>query len=135
MNNSAEEQLRRRLKFERLVSEISASFINLPTERIDEVILDTQRRVCELQGLDFSALWQLSLEDPRFLYQTHVYRPSGGPPLTEQMEAESNFPWVLEQLKSGRIVAISTEAAPKEAARDQEVWRHYGVKSSLTFPL
>lgn len=51
------------------------------------------------------------------------------------MEAESNYPWVLEQLKSGKIVAISTEAAPKAAARDQEVWRHYGVKSSLTFPL
>ena len=25
--------------------------------------------------------------------------------------------------------------APKEAARDQEVWRYYGIKSILTFPL
>ena len=135
MNNSAGEQLRRRLEFETLLSEISVGFINLPAERIDDVIQQTQHRVCELLGLDFSALWQLSLEDPRYLYQTHVHRPSGGPSFPEQMEAESNYPWVLEQLKSGKIVAISTEAAPKEAARDQEVWRHYGVKSSLTFPL
>ncbi len=135
MKSSAEEQLERRLMFETLLSEVSANFINLPAERIDDVILDTQRRVCELQGLDFSALWQLALKNPRYLYQTHVHRPAGGPFLPEQMEAESNFPWVLEQLKSGKIVAISTVAAPKDAARDQEVWRRYGVKSSLTFPL
>jgi two-component system, LuxR family, sensor kinase FixL len=135
MNNSAEEQLKHRLMFETLLSEISAGFINLSAERIDDVILDTQRRVCEQLGLDFSALWQLSLEDPRLLCQTHVFRPSGGPFLPELMEAETHFPWVLAQLTAGNIVAISTEAAPKEAARDQEVWRHYGVKSSLTFPL
>jgi len=135
MKNSAEKQLKRRLIFETLLSEISAGFINLPAEQIDGVIQKTQRRVCELLGLDFSALWQLSLKDPRYLYQTHVHRPSGGPPLPKQMEAEAHFPWVLQQLRSGNIVAISTEAAPAEAARDQEVWRHYGVKSSLTFPL
>ena len=135
MNNSAEEQLKHRLMFETLLSEISAGFINLPAERIDDVILDTQRRVCEQLGMDFSALWQLSLEDPRLLCQTHVFRPLGGEFLPELMEAEAHFPWVLAQLTEGNIVAISTEAAPKEAARDQEVWRHYGVKSSLTFPL
>ena len=135
MNNSVEGQLKYQLMFERLLSEISAGFINLPAERIDDVIQDTQRRVCQQLKLDFSALWQVSFEDPRYLYQTHVHRPTGGPPFPEKMEAESNYPWVLEQLKSGKIVAISTEAAPKEAARDQESWRHYGVKSSLTFPL
>lgn len=135
MNNSAEEQLKRRLMFETLLSEISAGFINLPAERIDGVIQDTQRRVCQQLGLDFSALWQLSLEDPRYLYQTHVHRPAGGPHLPEHMEAESSFPWVLEQMKSGKIVAISTDAAPEEAARDKEVWRYFGVKSSLSFPM
>ncbi len=135
MKTSVEEQLEHRLMFETLLSEISTGFINLPAEKIDNAIQDTQRRVCELLDLDFSALWQLSLEDPRFLYQSHVHRPSGGPPFPEQMEAEENYPWVLEQLKSGNVVAISTEDAPKEASRDQEAWRHYGVKSSLSFPL
>ena len=92
MKTSVEEQLEHRLMFETLLSEISTGFINLPAEKIDNAIQDTQRRVCELLDLDFSALWQLSLEDPRFLYQTHVYRPLGGPPLPEQMEAEAHFP-------------------------------------------
>jgi len=51
------------------------------------------------------------------------------------MEAQANWPWVLRQLMSGHVVAISTEDAPKEAARDQEMWRHYGITSSLSFPL
>lgn len=61
MKNSAVEQLKRRLKFEMLLSEISAGFINLPAGQIDEIILNSQRRVCELLGLDFSALWQFCL--------------------------------------------------------------------------
>ena len=33
------------------------------------------------------------------------------------------------------MIAVSTEEAPPEAARDQEVWRYYGIKSVLSFPL
>jgi len=131
----AEDGLRDRLTFEKMLSDISASFINLPAEQIDSMIQDTQRRVCEFLGVDLSALWQLSTENPSFLYQTHVYRPLGGPPLPEQMEARDYFPWNLQQIKAGKVIAISTEDAPAEAARDQEVWRHFGIKSSLTYPL
>ena len=38
-------------------------------------------------------------------------------------------------MTAGKVIAISTEEAPAEAARDQEVWRHYGIKSILAFPL
>jgi transcriptional regulator with GAF, ATPase, and Fis domain len=39
-------------------------------------------------------------------------------------------------LSAGKIVAVdSVESLPPEAARDQEVWHRYGVKSALNFPL
>jgi transcriptional regulator with GAF, ATPase, and Fis domain len=45
-------------------------------------------------------------------------------------------PWCLRQLTAGKIVAVdSMDSLPPEAARDKEVWRHYGVKSALVFPL
>jgi PAS domain S-box-containing protein len=129
-------ELEERLRFETLLADISARFVNLPADQIDDEIEEAQRRVCECLGLDLSALWQWSVETPGFLTLTHLYRTLEGPPLPEPMDAPQYFPWCLEQLTAGKVIALSsTEDAPPEAARDQEVWRHFGVKASLAFPL
>lgn len=128
-------ELEERLRFETLLTDISARFVNLPADQIDGEIADAQRRVCECLGLDLSSLWQWSVETPGFVTLTHLYRPLGGPPLPELMDAQEYFPWCLQQMTAGKVIAVSTERAPAEAARDQEIWRHYGIKSSLTFPL
>jgi formate hydrogenlyase transcriptional activator len=128
-------ELEDRLRFETLLTDISARFVNLPADQIDGEIVDAQRRVCECLGLDLSAVWQTSVETPDFVTMTHLYRPMGGPPQPERMNAKDYFPWCLQQLTAGKVIAVSTEEAPAEAARDQEVWRYYGVKSILAFPL
>ena len=46
-----------RLRFEMLLSDISAHFINLPTSQVDNVIMDAQRQVCECLELDICSLW------------------------------------------------------------------------------
>jgi PAS domain S-box-containing protein len=128
-------ELEERLRFETLLTDISARFVNLPADQIDGEIEDAQRRICECLGLDLSSLWQWSVETPAFLTLTHLYRPLGGPPAPERMDAHEYFPWCLQQLAAGKVITVSTEKAPAEAARDQEIWRHYGVKSALVFPL
>jgi len=132
----ADKSLQERLQFEMLLADISARFVNLPSDRIDGEIEDAQHRICECLGLDLSALWQWSVEDPELLTMSHIYRSMQGPPLPEPMSAQEYFPWCMEQLKAGRIIAVSSmEELPAEAARDQETWRYFGVKTSLTFPL
>jgi len=129
-------ELEERLRFETLLTDISARFVNLPADQIDGEIEEAQRRVCECLGLDLSALWQWSVETPGLITLTHLYRPLGGPPLPEPMDAQEYFPWCLQQLMAGKVIVVSsTEEVPPEAARDQEVWRHFGVKTSLAFPL
>lgn len=49
------ESLENRLEFETLVSDLSARFVNLPSDRIDSEIEDSLRRVCQFLGLE--ALW------------------------------------------------------------------------------
>jgi PAS domain S-box-containing protein len=125
-----------RLRFETLLTDLSARFINLPADRVDGAIEDAQRRVCECLGLDLSAVWQRVPETPDVFLLTHLHRPPGGPPAPERMEASKYHPWSLRQVMAGKTVAIaSTEDVPAEAARDQEVWRHYGVKTTLQIPL
>jgi signal transduction histidine kinase len=119
-----------------LTADLSSKFVNLPSGEVDREIEDAQRRVCECLGLDLSALWQWTDETPRYLRMTHLYRPLGGPPTPERFDAQEAFPWCLRQLLDGKVIPVSSmEALPPEAARDREVWHHYGIKSNLTFPL
>ena len=67
---------------------------------------------------------------------THLYRSLEGPPTPEPMDAQEYFPWCLEQLLAGKVVAVSSiEDLPAEAARDRELWCHFGIKSTLVIPL
>lgn len=125
-----------RLAFETLLADLSLKFINLPPSHVDREIAEAQRCVCEFLGLDLSALWQAAAETPGMLTLTSLYRPLGGPPLPERMDACEYFPWCQQQLLAGKVVAVSSlEQLPAEAARDGESWRRYGVKTSLTVPL
>ena len=130
------EELEARLRFETLIADLSLKFINLPASEVDREIEDAQRRVCQCLGLDLSALWQWSAESPGFLALTHLYRSLEGPPTPEPMDAQEYFPWCLQQLMAGKVVAVSSmEELPPEAARDREVCRQWGIKSNLTIPL
>jgi two-component system, LuxR family, sensor kinase FixL len=128
------EDLEARLRFEMLLTDLSAHFINLPADQVDGEIGEAQRRVCECLGIDFSSLWQWT-DDPHSLTLTHLYRPPGGPPLPEAYNAREMFPWRMQQMLAGIIIPICTENLPPEAAIDQEQLRYFGIKSSLTFPL
>ena len=127
--------LEERLRFEALLAEISARFVNLSTDRIDGAIEDAQRRICECLGLDLSALWQWSDEKPRFMTVTHLHSPPEGPSRPEGIDAKEAFPWVLQRVLNGETLAISSKDLPPEAACDQESRRHFGVKSSVVIPL
>ncbi len=52
-------ELEERLRFETLLAETSARFVNLPADRIEVEMEDTQRRICEFLNLDRSALGQV----------------------------------------------------------------------------
>ncbi len=129
-------ELEQEINFEKLVADLSARFVNVPSDQLDREIEAAQRRVCECLGLNVSALWQWPVENPRSLVLTHSYRPPGFPPIPQTMDADDYFPWCQQQVLAGKVVAFSSvEELPAEAARDQEVYRQYGLRSSLNFPL
>ena len=130
-----EESLESRLRFEALLLEISARFVNLPADQIDDEIEEAQRRICEYLEIDLSALWQLSDEAPHFLTVTHLHSPPEGPERPEGIDAKEAFPWALQKVLRGELLVYSTESMPPEAAQDQESRRFFGIKSSVVIPL
>jgi len=139
MTENPEDTLRHvieeRLRFEMLLTKISARYINMPVDRIDAGIEDDQRRICDCLGLDLSALWQWTDDSPRYLTLTHLHTPPEGPAKPVGIDARESFPWQLQKMLAGETLAFSTEDMPPEAARDIESLRHYGVKSSVVTPL
>ncbi len=135
VRKQAEDSLEERLRFETLLAEISAHFVNLPADRIDDEIEQAQRRICECLGLEMSILWQWTDDTPRFLTITHFHSPPGGTPRPHRMDAKEAVPWILEKMLCGELLTISTDDLPPEAARDRETRLRYGIKSAVTIPL
>ena len=131
----AEENLAEQLLIERLLADLSARFVDVPAGEVDREIMDAQRRLCEFLGLDMSALRQWLDEDPDTFTLTYFYSAQGVPQPPRKVKQEA-YPWIVQQMRAGRIVALaSLEDLPAEAARDRESARQLGVQSSLCLPL
>ncbi len=125
-----------RLRFETLLTDLSARFINLPANQVDSTIVDALRRVCECLDLDIAVLWQWQVNEENVFSLTHYYRRLEGPPVPETLRASESFPWSLARVQAGKSIIIpSLDAVPEGAERDVETWRHFGIQSVLTLPL
>ncbi len=157
-------ELDERLRFEALMANLSARFINLPAVEVDGAIEEAQHLLCEELGLDRSSLFQHFDDEPEALLLTHLYqraenlsvrlsvekraeprlranvywvRTDTEPvPTYTHIDTKVLFPWVYQQLQRGQPVAISRmEELPEEAAQDREMFRRYGTQSTVVVPL
>jgi PAS domain S-box-containing protein len=124
------------LRFESLLAGLSAKFISVPTDQVDAIIEEAQRRICEWLGIDLCVLWQWEFDTPGIFTLTHYYRRVHGPPISRQLRASEHFPWGLREVQAGRSVIISSmDDVPAGAERDQETRCHFGVKDVVLLPL
>ncbi|MGE5841891.1 MAG: sigma 54-interacting transcriptional regulator, partial [Deltaproteobacteria bacterium] len=129
-------EVEQHLRFERLISDLSARFINLAPDKISDEIEGGQRQICELLGLDRSALFQLPEGEPRVMALTSLHQSKGSPPVPERVNGMDFFPWTVQKILSGETVTIGKMSDfPSEAARDREKLRRFGTKSTVVVPL
>ena len=122
------------LQFERLLAELSAGFINLPAERIDNAIEDALRRIVETLGIDRSTLTSVSAATGVVLV-SHSYAAAGLEP-APRMLAQESFPWVLATMRAGRSVVFSrVDDLPADARVDKASYRRIGLKSHVSMPM
>jgi formate hydrogenlyase transcriptional activator len=119
--------------FERLISVLSATFIDLPAERVDEHIEQALRRVVEFLDLDRSNVFQLAVEDGQ-LRTTHQWvRP--GFPAAPKVSAKE-LPWAAARMFKGETLIMERlDQLPPEAWREREFFERHGPRSTVSIPL
>ena len=124
-------------RVETLLIELSARFINSAPEDVDRGIQDAQRKICDYLGFDRCSLFEQPAGDPDAFLLTHMYQgPNMPPPPLGRPDISPWFPWVLERLRRGETIIVSTlDDLPAEAARDKESLQRFGTNSLVVVPL
>src|SRR5947207_10134764 len=73
------EQLEERLRFERLLTDLSATFVNVAADLVDAQIEQALERLVDFLGVERSSFGQMS-EDDKAILVTHSFVAPGYPP-------------------------------------------------------
>lgn len=134
LGTSQTAQLTVLLDFERLMSDLSATFVNLPSEQVDREIERWMERLGRFLGADIGTLAQFS-DDLCSVRFTHVWALKGIEALGGRPPA-SRWRWMWEQIKRGRIVRFTNVMdLPEEAAADRDLFIEVGCISHVSIPL
>jgi len=124
-------ELENRLRFESLLTEISAHFVNLPTEEIDGVINDSLRSIAETLDLDRITLGEVT-PDGKDGFVTHCYHKPCLPPNVIQ-SVMTEVPLVMKTLLAGETVIVCNVEDLDPVDRDN--FLRWGTRADLIFPL
>lgn len=133
----AEAALRRRFDFEKLITGISARFINLAPDEIDRGIGAALRTIGEFNGIDRSYVFLLS-PDRTSMSLTHWWVPDGGSvPVDDFRDLPlDHYAWLMERLHSGEVVHIgSIGGLPPAATAERRTFEARGVRSAAMVPM
>ena len=117
--------LAERLRFEKLLSNLTASFRDLSVIDFDRDIRHGLHRVVEFLGADRGSLFEF----------TPNSRKVRSWAIEEWMDVDE-FPWLTARLQRGDSVSVSSvDELPDEAAVDRKSYLTYRVKPRLAVPL
>ncbi|MGB2864269.1 MAG: sigma 54-interacting transcriptional regulator [Sedimentisphaerales bacterium] len=136
-NRQEKQELEERIRFEKLLCTLAATFVNLPSDAIDKGIEHGLELIVRFLGADRGVVLQFS-GDGITLKVSHSYIAPGGKPLpsTTITEGQRHL-WYTEALRNGEMVALENlpDDLPKEALVEKRFCIEQGLKSHICIPL
>jgi PAS domain S-box-containing protein len=126
--------LAERLRFEMLLSELSAAFTTLPAGDVDRQVEHALQRIVEELEVDRVSLATTSGQGD-VVQITHSWAREGNRSVTGPIEPAA-FPWMRGQLLAGQVVHFTRpEELPDEAVVDRRSLTRLGTRSLVMVPL
>jgi len=129
-----ESDTNKQLQFEKLISGLSAEFINLPFDQVDKKIDDGLKLMVESLGIDRSLLHEFS-KDKQTLRLSHFYvRPGIKEPTS--IITSKDQPYLTKTILKCEILGFERiDDLPQTAKLERKYLRQQNVKSALGIPL
>ena len=121
----------------RLVSHLSARFVNIPPDQVDSEIEDGLRQILEFFRVDHSTLLRILPSKTSFQI-THDASSDDIPPVPVGVDLpRSIYPWAYEKLaEKHEVMSISRLAdLPAEANVDRQTCIEWGIRSYVNIPI
>ena len=123
--------------FQRIITNISSRFINLPTEETDSGIDYALETLGRFANIDRSYIFQLS-DDRKFVINTHEWCGEGIEPQIQNMQKVSldSIPCYRDWLDNLEYVYIpSIDDLPPEAENEKKKFQEQSVQTMICIPL
>ena len=122
-----------RLRFEELLSRLSASFVHPPSHEMDRAFESALEQLGRFVGVDRITLRRFTPEGK--LNVAYAWRAPQAPPAPGDLD-RADFPWAAELLwGKAPIVVSDVDDMPAAAATEQLHLRRYGIRAVLVTPL
>jgi transcriptional regulator with GAF, ATPase, and Fis domain len=127
------DEIEQALRFERMLADLSAGFMQLRPEEIDGAIERGLAALAEFLDIERSTLLELS---PVGLTPIHSYARPGVTPYTVPVTPET-LPWYFGRVMRGDALVFERlpDDLPEEAVAEREYVRQSGMKSHIALPL
>lgn len=130
----AEEDTQKNLQFEKLISRLSADFINLSFDKVDKKINEGLKLIVESLGIDRSLLHEFS-KDRQTLRLSYFYVRPGIKEPTSVITSKDQ-PYLTKTILKSEIVGFEQiDDLHQTAKLERKYLRQQGVKSALAIPL
>ncbi|MDX1382407.1 MAG: sigma 54-interacting transcriptional regulator [Thermoanaerobaculia bacterium] len=130
----SDRELALRSRFDSLLADLSASFVNIAAEELDAQIQVGLERVSQFLGVDRSSIFRTDA-DTGTLRPSHSWRVDGAGPTPEVVSADG-FRWIQALARRGETFAItSLDELPAEAEMERSYFSRLGVRSLASVPL
>ncbi len=133
----AEAALQYRAEVEKLVSEISTSFVNVSSDRVDDEINHALQKLGEFAGVDRTYVFQFSL-DGATMDNTHEWCAEGITPFIDSLKGvpSDTFPYLMAQIRNGEVFHVPHVAElPSEASTEKAEFEKEGIRSIVVVPV
>ncbi len=120
--------------FEQQLADLSATFVSVPADQVDQQIDWGLQLLLEGMGMDRSFFAELSSDGQRYEV-THTQVRAGIPPMATGNLADL-LPWYSEALSRGDVLRFERlpEDLPADAHADRSYVTQMGIRSQLTVP-
>ena len=130
----AQADLTDRLRFEQMVSALSARFVYLPPDRVNAQIAIELRMLAEFLEVDRVTVFEISEIEQR-LHTVQSFTSSGVALAPSQIEF-GRLPWARQKIVNGEMITFAdSNDLPAEAEAEKDYFHSQGIQSAIAVPL